>query len=125
MESKDLFAEIAKLRDEVDEQGLMLDALVRGNGVGTALVDTLRGDPKATAVLLAVDGKRSQGEIVTYLKSRGVSISPATVSRKIDYLANDLGLIALSHHQASGKVYHRTRLDRALKVSRELEKTSS
>lgn len=125
MESKELFVELAKLRDEVDEQGLMLDALVRANGVGRELIEILRADEKAEAVLLAVDGKRSQQEIVGHLKSSGVSISPATVSRKIDYLANDLGLIALSHHQASGKVYHRTRLDRALKVSRELEKSNS
>lgn len=121
-ESDEIFTEVAQLRDEVDEQGLMLDALVRASGVDQRIIEALAKDKTATAILLAVDGQRSQTEIGAMLKAKGLPGSPATVSQKIDMLANDLGLIALSHQNRSGKVYHRTRLDRALKVSRTLGK---
>jgi hypothetical protein len=121
-ESDELFAEVAKLRDEVDEQGLMLDALVRSSGIGDQLVARIAEDDVMKAILLEVDGEKSQAEIANGLKSRGLGASEATVSRRIDVLTNDLGLIALSHRGQTGKVYHRTRLDSALKVSRRLGK---
>jgi hypothetical protein len=121
-ESHELFNEVAILRDEVEEQGAMLDALVRAN-VGDEFVAELRKDAAAVNVLLAVDGVRSQTEIVDYLRANGdKGASPASVSRKLRALSEDLGLVALSHRAGAGNVYHRTRLDRALRVSRKLEK---
>jgi hypothetical protein len=121
-ESNELFNEIAVLRDEVEEQGAMLDALVRAS-VGDRLVELLRKDQAAINVLLAVDGVRSQTEIVDHLRSSGdKGASAASVSRKLKALGEDYGLVALSHRAGSGNVYHRTRLDRALRVSRTLER---
>lgn len=121
-ESKELFNEIAIMRDELEEQGMMLDALVRASGIGVRIVEELRKDPTAIGVLLAVDGVRSQREIVKHLTDAGSPTSEATVSRKLATLAKDYGLVALSHRTDAGNVYHRTRLDRALHVTRTLSK---
>ena len=88
-ESTQLFNEIANMRDELDEQGMMLDALVRASGVGERIVELLRKDPTAASVLLAVDGKRSQREIVKFLEDSGSRTSEATVSRKLATLSKD------------------------------------
>ena len=64
---------------------------------------------------MAVDGVRTQSQLAKYL-----ALSDATVSRALGRLANDYGLVAISHRNAEGKIYHRTRLDRALQVSRGL-----
>jgi len=114
-ESTDLFNEVAIMRDELEEQGAMLDALVRSSGAGQEILDRLSKDDSAARVLLAVDGVRAQGDIAD-----DVGLSEATVSRALNRLAKDYGLVAISHRNASGKVYHRTRLDRALHVSRKL-----
>jgi hypothetical protein len=119
-ESDELFNEIAIMRDEIEEQGAMLDALVRASGVGDRIVQQLQDDSSTARVLLAVDGVKSQREIVEYLGTTGESVSEATVSRRLGTLAKDYGLVALSHRNNSGKVYHRTRLDRALHISRRL-----
>jgi len=121
-ESTELFNEIAIMRDEIDEQGAMLDALVRASGIGDRIVEQLRKDDSATRILLAVDGVRSQREIVQHLSDTGSSVSEATVSRKLSTLAKDYGLVALSHRNNAGNVYHRTRLERALHISRVLSR---
>ncbi|MFZ0667720.1 MAG: hypothetical protein WAM97_18380, partial [Acidimicrobiales bacterium] len=100
----------------------MLDALVRASGIGDRILEQLKNDEAASRVLTAVDGSRSQREIVQHLTASGMSISEATVSRKLGSLAKDYGLVALSHRNNAGNVYHRTRLDRALHISRRLSK---
>jgi hypothetical protein len=122
-ETTDLFNEIAIMRDELEEQGAVLDALVRAGDTADRVLDALHKDSVAARVLLAVDGSRSQTEIVNLLKSEGVpGASPATVSRKLKALYEDYGLIAPSHRPGAGNVYHRSRLDRALHISRQLER---
>jgi DNA-binding MarR family transcriptional regulator len=116
-ETPDLFNEVAIMRDELEEQGAMLDALVRASGAGQEILDRLSRSKSAARVLLAVDGVRTQGQIADHL-----NLSQPTVSRALNRLANDYGLVAISHRDASGKVYHRTRLDRALSVSRGLNR---
>lgn len=113
-ESKEIFSEVASIRDELDEQGAVLDALVRASSAKQELLDHLRADPAASAVLLAVDGSRSQGAIASETK-----LSEATVSRRLSRLA-EWGLVAISHKNGGNKVYHRTRLDRALRLSSQL-----
>jgi hypothetical protein len=116
-ESIDLFNEIAVLRDEVEEQGSILDALVRASGTAQEILAELSKDKKAVAVLLAVNGVRSQNAIVDHMLASGSKASAATVSRKLALLANNFALIALSHRNQAGKVYHLTRLNRALRIS--------
>ncbi len=70
---------------------------------------------------MAVDGARSQNEILGYLegaKLRGAS--KATVSRKIDSLEHELHLIELADRTAKGKIYKKTNIDRILGVSRKV-----
>lgn len=116
-ETPDLFNEVAIMRDELEEQGAMLDALVRASGAGKELLGRLIQDESASRVLLEVDGIRSQGQI-----AKALTMSEATVSRALAKLKNDYGLVAISHRNSSGKIYHRTRLDRALHISRTLTK---
>jgi hypothetical protein len=122
-ETPELYAEVANLRDEVEEQGAMLDALVRSSSRRSEILDVLNKDEALTAVLLLIDGNRSQNEVVDSLRAQGLSgASAATVSRKVDILANELGLVLLSRQHAGGKVYRRTRLERALNIVRTLER---
>jgi arginine repressor len=72
-------------------------------------------------VFLAVDGVRSQTEILAGLKSSKLKgASAPTVSRKIETLQHELHLIELVDHRAKGKVHRRTNLDRILGISRKL-----
>ncbi|MEX0666092.1 MAG: hypothetical protein WD598_15180 [Acidimicrobiia bacterium] len=122
-ETPELYAEVANLRDEVEEQGAMLDALVRSSSRRSEILDALDKDEALRAVLLLIDGNRAQNDVVDALRAQGVSgASAATVSRKVDILANELGLVLLSRQHAGGKVYRRTRLERALNIVRTLER---
>ena len=120
-ESIDLFNEIAKLRDEVEEQGEMIDTLVRASGkdLKELILSTFKADPVLTAVFLLVDGERSQGEILKALsdgKTKGAS--SATVSRKLDVLHNELNLIHFVKRSKAGNVYRKGRLDQVLGITR-------
>ena len=124
-ESPDLFSEVAILRDEIEEQGDMIAALVRATGseVKKQLLEEMNSDSALAEVFLLVDGNRSQGEMLKKLqeqKSKGASA--ATVSRKLDRLSNDLHLIHYVRRAATGKVYRRSRLDQTLGISRSLAK---
>jgi len=126
-ESLDLFHEVARLRDEVEEQGEMIDTLVRTNarGLRTEVLDEMKKDPTLAEVLLLVDGARSQGEILKVLQQRGgKGASSATVSRKLDYLHRDLRLIHFVKREKSGNVYRTGRLDQVLGITRALTKQS-
>jgi hypothetical protein len=124
-ESIDLFNEVRQLRSRVEEIGGMTEALVRAQSaeLKSAMLERLAKDQALKAAFLAVDGQKSQGqvlEVLTKAKIRGAS--PATVSRKIDVLEKELHLIELVDRTAKGKIYRRTNLDRILGISRQLEK---
>ena len=124
-ESTDLFAEVANIRDELEEQGAMLDALVRSSGreAKELVLGEMRRDSGLGRILQLVDGNRSQGEIVLRLKEEGVKgTSPASVSRKLDRLAHELGLVILVRRVSSGNVYRKTRLDKVLGISRAVDR---
>jgi NAD-specific glutamate dehydrogenase len=124
-ESIDLFNEIRQLRSRVEEIGGMTEALVRAQsrGVVQATLERFAADPTLEAVFLAVNGQRSQGEILEVLRTaKTKGASPATISRKVDALEKELHLIELVDRTAKGKVYKRSGLDRILGISRKLEK---
>ena len=124
-ESLDLFNEVRQLRSRVEELGAMTETLVRAQSgpLLVAMLDRLTKDPTLRAVLLSVDGTRSQNEILDELRrARVPGASAATVSRKLETLANDLHLIELRARTSKGKIYGRTNVDRILGVSRALEK---
>jgi hypothetical protein len=124
-ESIQIHQEIAKIRERQDEQAEILNALIRFEGaeLKAKLVKELQSDVSLGQILLLVDGKRTQQQIVLRLQEMGSpNANKAGVSRRIDRLANELGLIAHARRTAEGTVYRRTSLDSVLGVSRSLER---
>jgi hypothetical protein len=127
-ETLDLFAEVAAMRDELEEQGTMIDALVRtsGSSFRDQVMAVMTDDPTLAEVYRLVDGQRTQAEILETLRSRGMKgASSRGISERMAKL-HDLDLIMLVDRRAGGaKVYRRTRLDRALGISRALGKAAT
>jgi hypothetical protein len=121
-ESNELFNEVAQIRDELEDQGAMIDALVHigGAALRTQILDDMEKDPALREIYLQVDGKRTQGEIVADLESRGLAKKSA-ISLKFEKLALDYGLIQHVRRARAGKIYRRTRLGKTLKIDRALE----
>jgi Arginine repressor, DNA binding domain len=123
-ESLDLFNEVRQLRSRVEELGGLTEAMLRTQAkeMTQDLVFRLGDDLPLKATFLAVDGQRSQGEILEVLKKTNIrGASQATVSRKIDVLEKEMHLIELSTRTAKGKIYKRAKLDEILGISRRLE----
>lgn len=124
-ESLDLFNEVRSLRARVDELGAMTETLVRAQSTElvVSMLDRFAADATLKAIFLAVDGTRSQTEILEGLRGKAAKgASKATVSRKLDTLERELHMIELIDRTAKGKIYRRTNLDRILGISRKLEK---
>jgi Fic family protein len=123
-ESELLFSEVASMRDELEEQGAMINALVRATGKEgrDRLLADFAGDPALKEIYLLIDGVRSQGQIVKALESKKLKgASRSAVSRKIDELFHH-GLIARVGQTREGVIYKKSRLDVALGITRELTK---
>ena len=126
-ESPDLYAEVANLRDEIEEQGSVTDALLRASAaeLKQEVLEAFDKDPSLGKILQLVDGRRSPNEILEQLREQGEKgANKATISRKFDRLANDLHLIILDRRASTGNVYRRTRVDKVLGISRLLEKSA-
>lgn len=124
-ESLDLFAEVAAIRDMLDDHGAMLGAILRHMpGVREEILLRLEEDPIAAEVLLLVNGEQSQSEIVSILSGRGArGASKATVSRKMQDLQH-LGLVEPTR-QAKGQVWRLTKVNEALRITHELRRRRS
>ncbi len=115
------------MRDELEEQGTMIDALVRASGGSFRdhVITTLGNDPTLADVYRLVDGHRTQAEILELLRSRGMKgASPRGISERMTKLQH-LDLIMLVDRRGGAKVYRHTRLDRALGISRTLGKAAA
>ena len=127
-ESPDLYAEVAIIRDELEEQGTVIDALVRANDGGAFRAEVLAAmdnDPTLAEAHRLVDGSRSQAEILDLLRQRGLKGASARgISERMAKL-QDLGLITLAAKRGHAKVYRRTRLDRAYGISRALDRAAA
>jgi hypothetical protein len=122
-ESLDLFNEVRQLRSRVEQLEGLTETLVRAQSseLVKSILDHLASDRALREVFLRVDGRRAQNEIVAELKQAGVrGASPATVSRKLETLLNELHLVELVDRTAKGNVYRRSNLDRILGISRSL-----
>ena len=74
-----------------------------------------------SAVYLAVDGHRSQVEIIEELKSNGLKLGAMTVSRRIREL-KDEGLIELASADGKKNIYNKNRtVERLLRLSKRLK----
>jgi hypothetical protein len=121
-ESDELFTEVAAMRDEIEEQGAMINALVRASSpeLRKSLLDAFEADQALQEIYKLINGERSQGQIVAALAGRNLKGSSRTaVSNKIDLLVHE-GLIARVGRTKDGIIYRKSRLDAALGISREL-----
>jgi hypothetical protein len=123
-ESLDGFAEIQKLRHEVEDLKAITGAILENQSdYAEKLISRLKGDPVLKRVFLLVDGERSQAEIVAIILGEGLAgASRPTIYRKFEILAKDMGLIVFDRKVKGGSVFRRTTLDDALKISRTLER---
>jgi DNA-binding HxlR family transcriptional regulator len=121
-ESDELFTEVAQIHDELEEQGGMINALVRASSkeVTEELLEDFRKDPTLRAIYLMIDGTKSQGEIQADLaKKKLPGSSPSAVSNKLKKLFQD-GLIVKVRRTKAGIVYRKTRLDTALGITHKI-----
>lgn len=122
-ETPDLFAEVAAMRNQLDDVSAMTAALLRSSaGATKQILDRMKKDKVARYVYLLSDGKNTQAEIVTILTELGVKGgSRSGVSRKIEVLTEDFHLLAPDHRTSKGSVHRKTEIARALHVDRELK----
>jgi hypothetical protein len=122
-ESLDAFAELSSIRAELDEQGSILSAIVRSNPeLKESILETLNKDTLMKMVYQLVDGKLTQKEIIAEIKSRGVTTTEMSISRKIEKLREVLFLIHLVRSQGGSPVYARSRLGIVLNIPRAIGK---
>jgi Arginine repressor, DNA binding domain len=120
-ESPDLYAEVANLRDQIDDMSRTVSAIARRSGAKEEILDAMDKDQMLARVFLLIDGKRTQGDIVEELRKQGVSASQATVSRKLDVLIEDWDLVRKTSRNRTGTFYVKTSLARDLRIARALE----
>jgi hypothetical protein len=122
-ESLDAYAEIAAIRDELEEHGHLLDALLRAQPLLSGQIyEDVASDPVLAEIMLRVDGTTSQGDIGQAIRAMGAKgASTGSISGKFDKLAKDLSVITLVHQRA-GKVYRPTRLASVIGLTRRLER---
>jgi hypothetical protein len=124
-ESLPLLQEIAKIRERQDEQAEILNALLRheGSDLKAKILAELQADSTMRDIYLLVDGRLSQQQILVRLQAAGSpNANKAGVSRRIDRLANDLGLITFVNRTSDGRIYRRSSLDTVLGISRSLDR---
>lgn len=124
-ESTELFNEVALIRDQIDDMSRSVAALTRNSGIKDSILAAMDAEPILAHIFMAVDGTRTQTEIVAALKTAGQSASAATVSRKIEVLVEDHDLIRPTGRSARGISYVHTSLAKDLGIARSLQKKIS
>jgi len=123
-ESHDALSEIMKLRGEVDQQGEMLDALVRYDPqVQESILGEFKKDKVLVMIYLLIDGRRTQKVIIEELKQHGVSgASAPVVTQKLKHLRGYMNVVVPLQRVGGSVVYGHSRLGRALRLDRKLRK---
>jgi hypothetical protein len=123
--SDEIFNELRVLRSRVENIERGQEVLIRAQKkeILDELLPHFAKDPTLGHVYFLVDGTRGQKQIAEALIVGGRAGSEATVSRKLDILV-ELDLVALDDRTSSGKIYKKTQFDKALRLSREIEKTA-
>jgi len=124
-ETPELFSEIANLRDQVDDMSRTVSAIARKSGFKDDILEAMAADPVLARVFLAVDGRRTQSDVIAELARTGQAVTQATVSRKLDSLIQDWDLVRKSTRDKSGTRYIRTSLASDLRIERSLLKQPS
>lgn len=124
-ESDDAAEDIQAIRFQLENIEATQRLLVRDRApsLTTAYFALFRDDESLLRVYLAVDGTRTQQEIVSHLEASGAGISQPTVSRKLTDLTRE-GLIEASSIRKGRALVYRKNLimDDILQLSRRLTK---
>ena len=122
-ETPETASDIQEIRFRLEAIEATQNLLVRGRSeeYTQKYLRFFEGHGDLAAVYLAVDGRRSQVEIIRVLESRGLKLSAMTVSRRIREL-KDEDLIEPARSDNRGNVYAKNRLvERLLQLSKRLE----
>ncbi len=125
MPDADMVADIQQIRFRLEAIESSQYAIIRANEPELRKqVDALFEQYADLArVYLAIDGKRTQKEILDHLNASGASISQPTLSRRMELL-RDSGLLDLVPSKKAGDVYEHNRvLERILHVSKRVKPT--
>lgn len=124
--SDEIYNELRVLRSRVENIERGQEVLIRAQRteVLAEILPHFRKDPVLSHVYGLIDGKRGQRQIAQAMADAGLGGSEATVSRKIEVLV-DLDLVALDDRTAAGKIYRKTQFEKALRLSREIEKLAA
>lgn len=123
-ETSETLSEIKKLRSEVDQQGEMLDALVRYDPrVRDSILDEFKNDKVLAAVYLLVDGNKTQQQIVESMKALNIKgASAPMITRKITALRTHMRVITPVAKDGKSWIYAHNRLGRALSLTKNIRK---
>lgn len=122
-ESPDLLAEVTALRARVDDLAVTTGALLRSSDPHrkVEIVEALMADRVSLEIFMRSDGMTSQAEILFALANSGIDGGTrSSVSRKIEHLREEWGLIVADSTKGKSKVYRHTQLARDYKIQREL-----
>jgi hypothetical protein len=87
------------------------------------LEEAVRRSPLVGHIYLLLDGKRSQRQIFTELKAKGVSTSEATISRRMADMASEFGIAEYVITTAAGKIYRKNReMESVLNLTTRIER---
>lgn len=119
-ESPDLYAEVAAMRNQLDDVASMTAALLRSNPqMSKEVLEFLSKDTVARCIYLLTDGTTSQTEIVKALEAKKIKGGTRSgVSRKIEILTQDYHLLARDHRSGKSNVYRKTEIASALHIDR-------
>jgi hypothetical protein len=120
----ELFSQIRTIRSRIEAIEGTQEVLVRAQArdILPQLQEAFAVDALAGRVYLEVDGNKSQSDIVAALSAAGHASSPASVSRKLEKLEQDLHLVVLADRTKAGKIYRKAQIERILNLSRIVEK---
>ena len=123
-ETNEALSEIKKLRSEVDQQGEMLDALVRHDPrVRDSILEEFEKDIVLATVDLLFDGSRTQQQIVENVKTLSIKgTSAPMITRKIDKLRDTMRVITPVTQEGRSWIYAHSRLGRALNLTKSIRK---
>lgn len=118
------YTEIRSVRLELEQQGSMLDAMVRYTpDIKKHITDEIQKDPLLVLIFQLVGTGLSQKEIIAELRRRkAAKTSDATVSRRIEKLRADLHVIVGVGFKDGSPMYGYSRLARALSIQRTVGK---
>lgn len=121
-ESLDTANEIKTIRLKIEAIESTQEIILRHNAreYREEITSLFKDDEELRRVYLAIDGKRSQAELVTDLNASGASISQSTVSRRMNKLEGE-GLIQKVGGSPAGVIWSKKDvIERVLRLSRHL-----